>query len=429
MALARTSHELQVLVPALAGLARLLVDVDPRRARAAATEATALATPSLAAYALIAQGWVEAATGDHDRARVLAGDAAAQARSEGSVDLLAEALELAAEVAPSPGPARDALGEALSIWSAGGAGPDAHRVRFLLGRLDDADVRERAAGRDAAAALQRLGIGSVHGRGFGTDPMAKDVAVAVLGRFDVVVAGRSVPLPAWRSRQARTLVKILAAHRGRPASRAGLCELLWPDDDPVRTSHRLSVLLTAVRSVLDPAKAWPPDRYVVSDPRGVRLDLGRVSIDVEDLLADAEQGCRLVGEGDVATGTRLLAAVDARYQGEALPEESDEDDGAWAGVLREETRAAWLRSLRHLATIATQEGRSNDASALLTRLLGVDPYDERVHRGLVRNLVRAGRHGEARRAFDRWVCAMHDVDAPAPDPSLLESRRPVLTPR
>jgi hypothetical protein len=34
--------------------------------------------------------------------------------------------------------------------------------------------------------------------------------------------------------------------------------------------------------------------------------------------------------------------------------------------------------------------------------------------------VRAGRHGEARRAFERWRLAMRDIDAPAPDPRLLE---------
>src|SRR3712207_7466618 len=57
----------------------------------------------------------------------------------------------------------------------------------------------------------------------------------------VLVGARPVPLTAWRSRQARSLLKILVARRGRPVPRTELCELLWPDDDPQRTAHRLSV--------------------------------------------------------------------------------------------------------------------------------------------------------------------------------------------
>jgi DNA-binding SARP family transcriptional activator len=53
------------------------------------------------------------------------------------------------------------------------------------------------------------------------------------------------------------------------------------------------------------------------------------------------------------------------------------------------------------------------------RLLVADPYDEQVHRMLVRTLARAGRHGEARRSFDRWVAAMRVIDAPLPDPAVL----------
>ncbi len=417
--LARSSHELQVLVPALGGLARLMLDDAPDAARTAAEEAVELAPASLAPYALIALGWVERAAGNRERAATLATQAATAARGDQALDLVADALELAAEVEDHPDRARQALTEALSIWRAGGADPDASRIEVLLGRLEDADRATRARGREAAERLQRLGVTRVNGRTFGDDPVAKSISIAVLGRFEVTVGGQPVPLQAWKSRQARTLVKILAGRRGRPVARAHLCELLWPDDDPVKTSHRLSVLLTTVRTVLDPAKSWPADHFVASDTRGVWLDLRRVSIDADELLADAEHGATLLTEGQDAAATDILASVDSHYRGEAFEDEPYEE---WAESLREETRAAWLRSLRHLATLATKDGRSNDASAILVRLLSVDPYDERVHRGLVRNLVRAGRHGEARRAFDRWTDAMTAVDAPRPDRTELVPR-------
>ncbi|MGZ5399802.1 MAG: tetratricopeptide repeat protein [Nocardioides sp.] len=426
--LARTSRELQVLVPALAGLARLVLDTAPDEARAAAEEALQLASASLKPFALIALGWVELEAGDRSRAAGLAHEAAATARREQSRDLLAEALELAAET-EEPTKARDSLTEALSIWRGGGADPDASRIEVLLGRLEGADRDDRERGRRAAERLQRLGVTTVNGRSLGTDPVGKDVTLAVLGRFEVTVGGQLVPLQSWKSKQARTLMKILAGRRGRPVSRALLCEFLWPGDDPIKTSHRLSVLLTTVRTVLDPTKSWPADHYVNSSANGVWLDLRRLSLDADELLDDAEHGAALLAAGQTDAAVRAFTAVDERYRGEAFEDEQSGDwvhEGwaheDWAQALREGTRAAWLRSLRHLATVATQEGRSNDASAILTRLLGVDPYDERVHRGLVRNLVRAGRHGEARRAFARWGEAMASVDAPAPDPSELNPR-------
>jgi len=70
---------------------------------------------------------------------------------------------------------------------------------------------------------------------------------------------------------------------------------------------------------------------------------------------------------------------------------------------------------------------------LLVRVLRDDPYDEDAHRGLVRALMRRGRHGEARRAFERWAEAMREIDAPSPDarvlavaPSVPRPRRPAV---
>ena len=245
------------------------------------------------------------------------------------------------------------------------------------------------------------------------------VSVAVLGPFTVTVGGVEVSLPAWRSRQARTLVKVLAAHRGRVVTRARLCDLLWPDDDPNRTGHRLSVLLATVRGVLDPAKAWSPDRFIAADQFGLRLDLTAVILDVDVLLRDAAHASALLESGDEHRAGEVLAHVDALYHGEAFEDETDE----WADALREEARAAWVRSVRRLATLQSRGGRGGDALGIFVRLLSIDPYDEQVHQRLVTSLVRAGRHGEARRAFERWHRAMAEIDAPLPDPRVVDRRR------
>lgn len=483
--LARGSGDHQVLVAALAGWARLAAAGGPRRdpdAVEAGREALRLSGPGLRPVALTALGWVALADGQRNQACSLAEQSIAAARDLRARDLLAEALELAAEAAHGDeglrgdpvradlagagasrageldgavggcggpgtsggvGAVRSALTEAADIWLAGGAVVAGARVRWLIGRLPDADGSERSRARDAARLLRRQGISHVHGHSVTASPSGAAVVIEVLGRFAVRVDGAEVPLAAWRSRQARTLVKVLASERGRVVTRARLCELLWPDDDPARTGHRLSVLLATVRGVLDADRVWPPDHYIVADQHGIRLDLDHVALDADALLTDAAHaaalldpprgraspvppevppaaspGGSLVGPVDPDEGRarEILRHVDARYRGDAF---ADDDEHEWSRALREEVRDAWVRSVRRLATLHARRGQGSDAVGLLVRLLTVDPYDEQVHRRLVAALVRAGRHGEARRAFDRWVAAMHEIDAPVPDAAVL----------
>jgi DNA-binding SARP family transcriptional activator len=421
--LARATGERQLVVQALAGLATVSVTSDPEPAAEWAREACELATPGLRSEALAAQAVVTAAWGDDAGGE--AREAVAAARRVQAADRLAEALEVLGTVTADRREAVAALGEAAGIWREGGAEPAAARVEVLLGRLPGADPATRSRAREAARNLTRLGVHEVHGRPV-DGSTARRVTVEVLGGFTVTVDGVAVPPAAWRSRQARTLVKLLAARRGRPVARSVVCGLLWPDDDGERTGHRLSVLLATVRGVLDPAKEWPADHYVASDAAGLWLDLRHLAVDADDVVADTSHAFALLGAGEVEVATEILADVDRRYRGDALEDEPDEE---WADALREEARSAWLRAVRRLLAVRRPDGRTADTHRLLVRLLAADPYDERAHQALVTSLVRGGRHGEARRAFGRWSAAMRSIDAPLPDPSVLTPRRTAGRPR
>jgi len=207
-------------------------------------------------------------------------------------------------------------------------------------------------------------------------------------------------------------------------TRSELCELLWPDDEPSRTGHRLSVLLSAVRAVLDPDRAWPADHFIAADLSGLSLNVANVGVDVEQLLRDSAHATELLRAGDFARAGEILAEVVTAYQGDALEDEPYAD---WADGLREQARAALLRSMRNLAKLRGRAGDHHEAATLLVRLLAADPYDEGAHSALIRTLVRAGRHGEARRAFARWAAAMQSIDAPAPDRRVLQPDRALRT--
>ncbi len=179
--------------------------------------------------------------------------------------------------------------------------------------------------------------------------------VRVLGRFEVLVGGKPVPLTARRSRQARSLLKILIGRRGSPVARGELAVgLLWPDDDAHRTGHRLSVLLSAVRCVLDPSRLWggPVDYHLRADVAGICLDIEHVAVDVEDLIRDAGQATALLRDGDTARAREILSDVDAMYLGDAFSDEPYED---WSIGLREQARTVWLGALRTLADLSRSD--------------------------------------------------------------------------
>ena len=151
-----------------------------------------------------------------------------------------------------------------------------------------------------------------------------------LGGFRVFRDGEAVPVSAWQSKKARTLLKILIARRGRPTPRDALMEQLWPGDDPLRLANRLSVALATLRAVLDPVKHHPPDYFVSTDREVVRLESAHVSVDVERFLAHADAGLAARRGGRTWEAHAHFEAAEALYAGEFLEEDAYED---WASAV------------------------------------------------------------------------------------------------
>jgi DNA-binding SARP family transcriptional activator len=161
--------------------------------------------------------------------------------------------------------------------------------------------------------------------------------------------------------------------------------------------------------VLDPERSAEP--VVLADRAGVALDLAGVRVDVDDFLSDVAHGCRLYEQGDPAAARSILTAAQRAYVGEPFDDEPYPD---WAAAVREQARSAHLRAHRTLAYLARGAGDTDDAVSHLLVVLEHDPYDEDAHRTLVAILAGAGRHGEARRASQRYHDAMVAIGVPPP---------------
>ncbi|GIG91206.1 BTAD domain-containing putative transcriptional regulator [Plantactinospora endophytica] len=393
------------LVPALVGLARVTAGTDPAGATALAERAVRLARGPDGGAARCALGWVAVAVPDLPRAALLATEAEDHARLHQDRAGLAEALRLRAAATDDSVSARQALVEAGAILREAGARVDADRVRVLLGRLSGPGSEERIDAQVAAARLAELEVVvPVPASAAGT------VAVRTLGRFEVRVDGRPLPTSAWQSRKARDLLRILAARRGRPVSREQLGELLWPGEPPERLGHRLSVLLSLLRGVLDPDRHGPLDRYVVAERASLALDVTHVELDVELFQAEALLGLRRYERGERGSAQDVLALAEQRYQGDFLVDDPYDD---WAVPVREEMRRLHLRVVRTLAELARHRGDPEQAAYQLRRALEIDPYDERTHEELISVLSTVGRYGEADEAYRRYHRAMAMLGVPA----------------
>ena len=396
---AERAGDLQGLVPALAGLARVLAGDEPDRAAKLADRAIGYGPGMAWVEAQLAAGWVALAAGEREPAAGFAAAAATAAGTRRDRAGLAEALELRALAAPDPAKELPRLREAASIWAAVGNRLGEARNALAQARLGAGGVRGTSAVEEAERRLRSLGVrvGAEVAAGLLrviATPPRDPVRIQALGGFRVLRAGEPVPVEEWQSRKARDLLKFLVARRGRAVPREALMEALWPDEDPAKLSNRLSVALSTVRTVLDPDRRHPSDRFVMADKHVVAL--AHLPVDVEEFLAAAAAGLDRFARGERAEALPLLTAAETAFTGDFLEDDPYED---WAVSLREEARAAYLAVARTLARAAAEAAEHDQAVRFHLRVLERDAYDEEAHLGLVATLVAAGRHGEARRRY------------------------------
>jgi DNA-binding SARP family transcriptional activator/tetratricopeptide (TPR) repeat protein len=403
------SGDRQGLVPASIGLAKILAGTDPDRAAEVAARAVELDGGLARADALLACAWVELAREGRDRARQLAEEARDDADARGAAVAVAEAATLLALLGQDP--AAD-LRDALERWQQVDAPIAAARVELGLARRSDRP-EERAR---AAVLEQRLlgwgcppDGGAFPHRAVAAVGLRPQTSIRVLGGFVVERGGRPVPRSAWGSRKARDLLKVLVVRSGRRIGREQLADLLWPDEAYEEVSNRLSVALSVVRGVLAGDDAPRDAAPIRSAGDAVELDVEDLDIDLLRFEELVDEGLRAFRKGDVEAARTVLSAAEESYGGDLL---EDDLEASWVVDRREELRARYVSVARSLASLVVDDDPDH-ALRLLLRVLDRDGYDEPAHLEVCHTLLRAGRHGEARRRHRIYAERMAELDLPA----------------
>jgi len=207
--------------------------------------------------------------------------------------------------------------------------------------------------------------------------------VRVLGGFEV----EGVDTARLGSRKARMLLKVLALARSKPVTAEFLADCLWPDGAPSRPGNQLSVLVSRLRSALDPS-------LLVRSDAGYSLAVEWLDLDAMAALVD--EGCRRLAAGNTTAAAVAATAALALARGPLLPEDAD---APWAEADRATAARVVVAARRIAADAALASGDFVHAALLAQGALDDDGFDEPALRTLMAALAGDGRPASALAAY------------------------------
>lgn len=222
--------------------------------------------------------------------------------------------------------------------------------------------------------------------------------VCCLGRFRLFRGDTEISPENWKSKKAKTLLKLLIYYRPRGyVSKEIFMEHLWPEEDPGKTTKRFHVALAAIRKVLEPGiKRGVPSAYIKSDLDMYHLHLGGKGYVDADMLEDVNEFTP-GGKKSAEVLERLHRAV-LSYKGDYFMENLHEE---WCYEERERLKAVYLTLLIDMMEHYEALGKYPQAIEYCRRYLKTDMYAENIYQHLMRYYAFTGNNGMIRKTYAR----------------------------
>ena len=233
------------------------------------------------------------------------------------------------------------------------------------------------------------------------------------GEFEAVEAG--VPVPVRGAKQ-RTVLALLALHRGEPVSADRLIDALWGDGRVANPVNALQAQIGQLRRTLGATA-------IVTSDAGYALDIGPDDVDAARFEQLVAKGRRLLEEGETALASTTLGEALRLRRGEPLTE------FAYAGFA--DAERAHLAELTLVAIETRVEadlalGRHGELVGELEALCREHPLRERLWELLMLALYRAGRQAEALGAYTEARGLLVNQLGIDPGPALRELEARIL---
>ena len=237
---------------------------------------------------------------------------------------------------------------------------------------------------------------------------ALPMSLAVLGRFELTVGGRPVPL---RPGQETQLLKFVAVSGGRVHAEQAI-ETLWPEvarlGRPQPPANRAQPVAGHCR------------RGANREGEILALDAG-LQVDVQEFFSEAHRAHALASK-DLALATAVARGAMARYRGDLLPDDRYDD---WAEKPRQQAKLVMLELLDVCATEAARRGDLDALRRAVERTIEFAPYDDVRYLRAASTLLEQGRRGEALAVVHRARSAFAQLGL-GPPMSLLELERSIV---
>ena len=251
---------------------------------------------------------------------------------------------------------------------------------------------------------------------------APSIQIRTFGTLQVVRDDLAVDESAWRTRQARQLLKVLVTERPRPVATDRLIDLLWPGNSVDSAATTLRSAINALRNVLEPDRPnRAPSRYIHTQSPGYAYRTHpHIWLDVEvfeNLLRQVEKA----GTNDEKQ--RLLEEATALYKDDYLISDPYAD---WVKSERERLRELYFHALLALADLYSKTGNYTDAIPLARLILSKDEVRENAYQSLMRYQAESGDSAAALITYERCRAILGEELGADPSPLTQELHSRIL---
>ncbi len=244
-------------------------------------------------------------------------------------------------------------------------------------------------------------------------PGAPSLRIYCLGGFRVERDGVPLTDVEWKSKRARSLLKLLAVRGRQRLSRDAAIDALWTEAGVAGQKANLNCLLHRLRRTIDPpGRTARNGSSVAQDGEQLFLNGESVWTDVTAFLDAVEGARRARTEGRHADALAAYEEAIVLYVGDLLPVDPYNE---WTARPREHMRLLFTEAVDHAAEAREGLGDLSRSFALYQRMFAFDPCHDKACRWLMQRHSAEGERNKAVRIYERHELAMRQELDMEPD--------------